>query len=200
MSNHPVTLPVAKGQNLPWILIPILVILGFSSMLQATLLFSPGLEQSPVEATQALQPKAQKPKTIPESVVPVAVVVAQKASVECVPVFSVLFGHGKAEVAAPKIQCRRLVDWLNLHPRADLVIRGYADSTGSAFANMEISHRRAEFVKSILVDAGLQNGNISVQAFGEYSQLAGINQASSNQRRVTLTVPGFPDCRTKDQP
>lgn len=179
-----------KGENLPWVLIPLFLIAGLAGALRASTLLFPAAQKTESSLPVA-EPVAPVEKTV-------AAVTAEPQ--ECAPVFSVHFRYAQAAGDVDPGQYRRLVQWLNDHPRTRLLIQGYADSTGNEFANMALSHQRAEFVKNTLLAAGLKNTNISLQAYGEYAPLSGSGLNSADQRRVTLEVPGFSNCSKKDIP
>ncbi len=172
------------GENLPWVMTPVLMILGLVCTLQATLLFFPRQESLPAPPVSA----ALAPVIVTETVK------------ECAPVFAIGFEHGNSTGDRAVNYYQTLAQWMNNHPEALLIIQGFSDSSGDEFTNMALSHRRAESVKESLERAGLTNMNISVQAFGEYSPLPGDHQPAANQRRVTLQVAGFSPCTTKDRP
>jgi len=73
---------------------------------------------------------------------------------------------------------------------ADIRIRldGFADERGNAVYNQELSSRRAEHVRDLLVAAGIDRSRISVNAHGE-SQAPDSNADSfALERRVSMTL------------
>jgi outer membrane protein OmpA-like peptidoglycan-associated protein len=71
-----------------------------------------------------------------------------------------------------------------------LQVKGYADSTGGAAYNMQLSRRRAEKVRDALVDLGIPLEKIQVEAFGETKPLINGEEARARSinRRVELNV------------
>ena len=51
-------------------------------------------------------------------------------------------------------------DWLKQHPDAHFWIQGYADTRGDIFYNLVLSYRRAQFIKSSLVQRGVSQSQI----------------------------------------
>jgi len=83
-------------------------------------------------------------------------------------------------------------DWLKQHPDARLWIQGYADVRGDIFYNLVLSYRRAQFVKSTLVHAGVNESQIGF-ATG-WGKLYPVCQATDEecyqkQRRVDIVPP-----------
>jgi len=77
-----------------------------------------------------------------------------------------------------------------------LVIEGYASAEGSERANLELSHRRAQRAKAELVELGVEESRITVQAFGEYRpNMAGDE---TRDRRVIVRVEGLATCPDED--
>ena len=73
----------------------------------------------------------------------------------------------------------------------DLRVYGYTDSVGTAGSNKELAQQRAEAVKSWLAtNAGIDSGNISINAVGESAPVANNATASGRQenRRVEVVA------------
>lgn len=64
-------------------------------------------------------------------------------------------------------QMQSLIDSLKANPKAQLIINGHADRAGDDNYNLTLSARRAEYVKALLVSAGLDPARIEYFAFGE---------------------------------
>ena len=80
-------------------------------------------------------------------------------------------------------------EYLKSKPNAKIEILGYADPVGGDAYNKDLSRRRAENVKSILVGQGANSSNLSVVAQGEDSEFKN-SPVSSHQlaRRVIFRV------------
>ncbi len=83
-------------------------------------------------------------------------------------------------------------DWLKQNPDAHLWIQGYADIRGDIFYNLVLSYRRAQFVKSTLIAAGVNESQIGF-ATG-WGKLYPVCQATGDscyqkQRRVDIVPP-----------
>lgn len=81
---------------------------------------------------------------------------------------------------------KNVIHWLNHSPDVNVAVEGYADPSGNPDKNLELSQRRAEWVKDTLVAAGIDASRIEVKAFGDtklkYSKRDGRN------RRVTVVA------------
>ncbi len=75
-------------------------------------------------------------------------------------------------------------------PDPEVVAIGHTDTTGTPVSNVELGLRRANAVRTILVDAGLRAGSIAVRSHGEGALLVrtadGVFEARN--RRVEITV------------
>jgi outer membrane protein OmpA-like peptidoglycan-associated protein len=78
------------------------------------------------------------------------------------------------------------------HPGLSIAVEGHTDSTGADDYNMKLSERRAQEVRSFLVEEGLGSNTITAKGFGETQPVADNNTASGRQqnRRVELVVSG----------
>ena len=91
-------------------------------------------------------------------------------------------------------QGRRLVQdvlqAVKSYPVADVVVIGHTDTTGSAPSNVELGLRRANAVRSMLVQAGLSTLAIEVRSHGEAELLVKTadNVFEPKNRRVEITV------------
>ncbi len=76
-------------------------------------------------------------------------------------------------------------DYLNSNPNFILKIRGHTDSRGSQSYNEELSRRRAQAVKTLLVSFGAPESQIQMKGLGE---IVPVNDESKMQqnRRVEL--------------
>ena len=80
------------------------------------------------------------------------------------------------------------------HPGLTLDIEGHTDSVGSDDYNQSLSERRAESVKSYLIQQGIPSATIKARGLGEAQPVASNDSAAGRQRnrRVELVVSGEP--------
>jgi outer membrane protein OmpA-like peptidoglycan-associated protein len=91
-------------------------------------------------------------------------------------------------------QSRRLLQdvrqSVKAYPAPDIVVIGHTDTTGSRDSNVELGLRRANAVRSLLVQAGLSTLAIETRSHGEAELLVrtGDNVSEPRNRRVEITV------------
>jgi outer membrane protein OmpA-like peptidoglycan-associated protein len=80
------------------------------------------------------------------------------------------------------------------HPGLSLEVEGHTDSVGTDEYNQSLSERRAESVKSYLIQQGIPPASIRARGFGESQPVASNDSAAGRQqnRRVELIVSGEP--------
>jgi outer membrane protein OmpA-like peptidoglycan-associated protein len=78
-------------------------------------------------------------------------------------------------------QLNNLIAILKAHPTAKMRIGGYADKVGTQVINYDISKARAEYIKSLFVEAGLHS-QISTEGFGE--EFATLPENATNAQRA----------------
>jgi outer membrane protein OmpA-like peptidoglycan-associated protein len=103
----------------------------------------------------------------------------------------VLFATNRAELnSGANGNLNKLVAFLNKYPDRTVNIEGYTDSTGSADYNMGLSQRRADTVRSFLVDQGIGSGRLVASGKGMSSPVAGNDSATGRQqnRRVEVII------------
>ena len=73
-----------------------------------------------------------------------------------------------------------------------LEVEGHTDSVGTDDYNQSLSERRAESVKSYLIQQGIDRSSITSRGFGESQPVASNDTADGRQRnrRVELVVSG----------
>ncbi len=105
----------------------------------------------------------------------------------------VLFDTGKATLnpgAARNLD--QLVLFLTDHPERQVEIDGYTDTVGTESFNLDLSQRRADAVKFVLVDRGIDSSRIVSRGFGEEFGVASNADAGGRQlnRRVEIVIGG----------
>jgi len=105
----------------------------------------------------------------------------------------VLFDFGKYDLRPEaKEKLAKLSGIVLGHPGLNLGIEGYTDNVGSDELNLTLSQRRAEEVRSYLVQQGLPETSVTAQGFGKSSPTADNSTPSGRQknRRVEIVVSG----------
>ena len=77
--------------------------------------------------------------------------------------------------------------YLEIKPGAHLILEGHADPRGRTKYDQELSERRADRVKSFLVEQGISEGNIDTRAFGTRHALseAAVKDAVENNPQLS---------------
>jgi outer membrane protein OmpA-like peptidoglycan-associated protein len=105
----------------------------------------------------------------------------------------VLFDTGKAELnsgASRKLD--QLAQFLSEHPDRRVQIDGFTDSIGSDAFNQELSRRRADSVKSALLNRGVSSSRIGTEGYGKAYPVANNSDSGGRQlnRRVEVVIGG----------
>lgn len=107
----------------------------------------------------------------------------------------VLFESGRAELKVGAVSnLTRLVVFLNQNPDRNVEIEGHTDNLGSNDYNQELSQRRADSVKSYLVQQGIGSERIMASGKGESQPITDNVSASGRQqnRRVEVIIDNPP--------
>lgn len=107
----------------------------------------------------------------------------------------VLFDSGRAELKAGALHnLEPLGRFLKSNPERRAQIEGHTDATGGSAANQALSERRAEAVRTALLDMGVERVQLSAQGYGATRPLAGDGSAAGRQmnRRVEIVLPDAP--------
>lgn len=78
-----------------------------------------------------------------------------------------------------------LVKYLTANPSATTDVIGYADEVGNSEYNQSLSQKRADNVKQILVDAGINASRMTVKGNGEDNS---VNKSSKGARQIVRRV------------
>jgi outer membrane protein OmpA-like peptidoglycan-associated protein len=101
----------------------------------------------------------------------------------------ILFETGSADLKAEAVtQIIQVGDILAKYSDDRVRIEGYTDSTGSAKFNEELSVRRADAVKTVLVARGVKDTQIAVHGFGEARPVATNASADGRARNRRVEV------------
>jgi outer membrane protein OmpA-like peptidoglycan-associated protein len=84
----------------------------------------------------------------------------------------------------------KVVGFLKQYPTRKVLIEGFTDSSGSDSLNQQLSDRRADAVRSALVDSGVSGERIRTQGLGEAYPVASNDSAGGRQmnRRVEIVL------------
>jgi outer membrane protein OmpA-like peptidoglycan-associated protein len=84
----------------------------------------------------------------------------------------------------------RISNILNRYPQTVISVEGHTDSTGSEEYNMQLSGRRAESVKNLLIQRGVAPSRVLTVAFGEANPVATneTDYGRAMNRRVEIKV------------
>lgn len=107
----------------------------------------------------------------------------------------VLFDFDKATLRpGAREKLAKVAGIILAHPGLTADAEGHADAIGTDDYNQRLSERRAESVRSFLVQEGIAAGAVSATGFGESRPVATNGTASGRQqnRRVELVVSGEP--------
>ena len=105
----------------------------------------------------------------------------------------VLFDFGKYDLRSEaREKLARLSGIVLGHPGLNLAVEGYTDNVGTDEINMTLSQKRAETVRSYLLEQGLADANVTAQGFGKSSPVADNSTPAGRQknRRVEIVVSG----------
>ena len=103
----------------------------------------------------------------------------------------VLFTSGRADLkAGTASNLDRLVAFLNQNPGRHVEIEGHTDDVGSDDSNQGLSQRRADSVKSFLVQQGIASARIVSSGMGEHRPVADNQSEGGRQqnRRVEVII------------
>ncbi|MDD2915222.1 MAG: OmpA family protein [Gallionella sp.] len=103
----------------------------------------------------------------------------------------VLFSVNKSELKSGGIRnMQKLADFLRQYPNQKVLVEGFTDSTGSDSYNLGLSERRANAVRTALIDMGVNSDRITMRGYGEAFPVASNETKVSRQlnRRVEIII------------
>jgi outer membrane protein OmpA-like peptidoglycan-associated protein len=104
---------------------------------------------------------------------------------------NVLFASGRADLTmSGKDSLNNLIAFLNQYRDRSVVIEGHTDNIGSNANNLALSTRRAESVKSYLLQQGVGRQRVTSSGMGETRPIANNDTESGRQqnRRVEVII------------
>lgn len=106
---------------------------------------------------------------------------------------TVEFAFNSAEITSVSFnEITNAVRFLREHPSTTAVVEGHTDSIGSDAFNQRLSERRADAVKTVLVNSGIDASRLTSRGYGESRPIASNDTEAGRQqnRRVTVVVTG----------
>ncbi len=84
----------------------------------------------------------------------------------------------------------RIANIMAQYPQTSVIVEGHTDSRGKDAYNMELSRKRADAVRELLVRRGVNSALIQTAAYGETMPVADNNTAEGRQknRRVEIKI------------
>ena len=101
----------------------------------------------------------------------------------------ILFEYNSDRISdSQKDMIDRLLDLISMNEPSSIIIEGHTDSQGSDEKNLILSRKRAERIRSILIENGFDASQITVNGYGEQRPVADntTDKGRSANRRVEL--------------
>lgn len=140
--------------------------------------------EAPVASEQPAQTAEQTEPPVEETPAPAATDAAVVNE-------RIYFGFDSATLSdqAPRI-LTRMADYMRTNPELSLTVQGHCDARGTEAYNMSLGARRAEAVKTFLVDQGIQVERLATMSYGEARPAAmGQNEAAwARNRRAEFEI------------
>ena len=105
----------------------------------------------------------------------------------------ILFDVGKSTLKpGAQASIGRIAVVLTQYPQHQILVEGHTDATGSDQFNHQLSHDRANTVRTALIAGGVDASKISAEGFGETRPVATNDTAPGRQqnRRVEIVIVG----------
>jgi outer membrane protein OmpA-like peptidoglycan-associated protein len=152
-------------------------------------------EQARVAREAAQRAEEERTKMRAELVRQFNIVLATRESARglIVNMSDVLFDTGRHTLKpGAREKLAKIAGIILAHPGLKIEVEGHADSTGGPAINQPLSEKRAESVRTYLVQQGVDSAAITSICFGDTKPVADNNTAAGRQanRRVELVVNG----------
>ena len=134
---------------------------------------------------------SQRPIKVVEVPLVTERIVEQKIHVFSSNVTGALFANNSSVLVMSK-EMLSVVNTLNKHPNALVVITGYTDNTGSIKYNQWLSEKRAQVAADWLITHGIKNNRIAVVGRGKADPIADnhTTEGRAMNRRVEINIQG----------
>ena len=95
----------------------------------------------------------------------------------------------------------QIANFMKRHPQVYLLIEGHTDSVGTYEYNIDLSKRRAEAAKRLLVKYGIAPGRIFTKGYGYTRPLATnkTGQGRAKNRRIEFKIFCYPEQQNQQQ-
>ena len=103
----------------------------------------------------------------------------------------VLFDSGRAQLKPGGMRTiQKLAEFMRQYAQRRVAIEGFTDSLGRESFNQELSERRANSVRLLLIDMGVDPARIEVRGYGKAYPVASNDNVAGRQlnRRVEIVI------------
>jgi len=81
-----------------------------------------------------------------------------------------------------------LAEYMTTHPTKTIVLAGHTDNSGSAELNMELSQRRADFIRDVLVSKGIAAERITAIGYGQSQPIVSNATRAERQKNRRIEI------------
>lgn len=104
---------------------------------------------------------------------------------------NVLFNTDRARLSPGGVRnVEKLGEFMQQYPKYNVLVEGYTDSRGGDALNQQLSGRRADAVRSILINMGIGSDRVTTRGYGKEFPVATNKTAAGRQlnRRVEIVL------------
>ena len=144
-----------------------------------------------IEQNFYLEPVKQEVNIEPEEKIEKEIEDLELVDAKTIRLNNVYFPTGKAEIINNSYrELDKLVKMMREKPEMRIRVDGHTDNQGDSEKNKELSQKRAEAVKTYLVEKGIDEERITCKGWGDTKPVAKNSTESSRQknRRVEITI------------
>ncbi|OQK15129.1 hypothetical protein AU255_19310 [Methyloprofundus sedimenti] len=81
-----------------------------------------------------------------------------------------------------------LASYMEKYPSKKVTLEGHTDNTGNAGRNMELSQKRADFIRNVLISKGVAADRITAIGYGQSQPVASNNSAAGRQKNRRIDI------------